>query len=417
MSTIPLPPIGPAQRRITVTLFVVQSLFGAAMIATFTVTSIVAARLSGLESLAGLPATLVLGGRALIGYPVGWIMDRYGRRPGFVLGYGLAVVGAMWGGLAIIHGAFWEFCLAAAVMGMGRGISEQTRYAAAEVYPPQQRAKVIGLLVWAGTIGSVGGPLLVGPTSRWATSVGLHEQTGPFWLAALIAAGAMVLTFLFLRPDPLSLGRHFAAPGQSHDEAATNRSLGAIFADNRLRLAIAALVIGQMVMTMIMVITPLYMAHHQHGLGEISWVLMAHTLGMFGLAPLTGWLSDHLGRVLVIMLGGLILVVASVMTPLFTGVFYLAPALFLLGLGWNFTFIAGSSLMADAVAPHERGRAQGFSESLVAVASATGSLGTGAAFAYGGIFLVGAIGLACSLAFLATAFWFAQRQEPNPQPT
>lgn len=400
-----------AQWRITGTLFAVQSLFGAAMIATFTVTSIVAAHLSGLESLAGLPATLVLGGRAFIGYPVGWLMDTHGRRPAFVLGYLLAAGGAIWSAFAISHTSFWEFCLGATLIGMGRGISEQTRYAAAEVHPPQQRAKIIGLLVWAGTIGSVGGPLLVVPSGVIATRYGFSAETGPFWIAALIATFSMILTFLFLRPDPLTIGRQLGGAERQQHPTRPTRSLGEIFANPRLRLAVASLVIGQLVMTMIMVITPLHMNHHHHDLRAVSWVLMGHTLGMFALAPLTGWLIDRLGRTSMITIGGLVLVLASVMTPINTGTLYLAVALFLLGLGWNFTFIAGSSLLADAVVAHERGRAQGFSESLVALASGVGSLGVGVAFGYGGIILVCAIGLACSLAFLAGAFWLNQQRK------
>jgi MFS family permease len=398
------------QWRITSTLFVVQSLFGAAMIATFTVTSIVAAQLSGLESLAGLPATLVLGGRALIGYPVGWIMDHYGRRPGFVLAYGLAVLGSLWSAWAIVQLSFWQFCLGSTLLGMGRGITEQTRYAAAEVHPPEGRARVIGLLVWAGTIGSVVGPLLVGPTGQWAEQYGLDAKMGPFVLSAAIALISLLLIFFFLRPDPLQVSRQLGYEPKGTESNQSARSLREIFANPTLRLAVASLVIGQLVMTMIMVITPLYMTHHQHDLQAVSWVLMGHTLGMFGLAPLTGWLIDRLGRLTMIITGGLVLVVASLMAPFSATLVYLIPALFLLGLGWNFTFIAGSSLMADALAANERGRAQGFSESLVAVASGAGSLGAGAVFAYGDMILVCAIGLACSLAFVAATMWITQRQ-------
>lgn len=397
-----------AQQRIVATLFIAQSLFGGGMIATFTVTTIVAAQLSGWEGLAGIPATLVLAGRAFIGYPVGWIMDHHGRRPGFVLGYFLTALGALWSGLAIVQLSFVNFCIGATLMGMGRGISEQTRYAAAEVYPPRQRAKVMGLLVWAGTVGSIGGPLLVKPTSSVATHYGLDPSSGPFWAMIGIALLAMTLVFLFLRPDPLVIGRQIGVEQGEEQPASKARPLGDIFANPDLRLAVAALVIGQLVMTLIMVITPLHMNHNHHDLQAISWVLMGHTLGMFGLSPLTGWLIDRYGRPTLIMAGGLVLVVSSIMAPLASGVLYLAIALFLLGLGWNFTFLAGSSLMADAVASYERGRVQGFSESMVAVASGVGSLGTGAAFAYGGMVLVSAIGLACSLAFMAGAVWAVQ---------
>lgn len=413
MSILPSPPaVSPAvQRRITVTLFVVQSIFGAAMIATFTLTSIVAARLSGFESLAGVPSTLVLGGRAFIGYPIGWVMDHHGRRPAFVIGYALGIVGMLISAWAIMRSSFWLFCVGAAVIGMGRGISEQTRYAAAEVYPPSQRAKVIGWLVFAGTIGSIGGPLLVPPSSGWVASFGLDPQTGPFVLAAFLSCFALALTFFFLRPDPLVIGRQMDDSQQTNQAIVPARPLGEIFANNAVRLAVASMVIGQLVMTLIMVITPLHMAHHNHGLQAVSLVLMAHTLGMFGLATVTGWLIDRLGRLSMIMIGGIVLAIASLLTPLSTNMLVLAFALFLLGLGWSFCFVAGSALFADSVAANERGRAQGFSETLVAIASGAGSLGTGVAFQYGGIIMVSAIGLAFSLIFLAGALWSAQRRQ------
>lgn len=402
------------QRRITWTLFIVQSLFGAAQFVTFTLTSIVAARLSGLESLAGIPATLVLGGRSFIGYPVGWVMDRYGRRPGFVLGYALGAIGAVICVFAILHLSFWQFCLGSLFLGMGRGISEQTRYAAAEVYPQSRRAFIIGILIWAGTIGSILGSRVVGPSTGLAAAYGLDKQAGPYLASIGMALVAMVITYLFLRPDPRDVGQQLS-PAHIRNAAGPARSLYEIFASRQLQLAVAAMVIGQLVMTLIMVITPLHMTHEHHGLDAISWVQLAHTMGMFGLAFVTGWLIDRFGQVSMIVLGGLILVVSSLLTPVSNSPWVLALALFLLGLGWNFCFTAGSSLMANGVESHERGRAQGFSETLVALASGLGSLGTGPAFAYGGIITVSAIGLICTLIFLAITFWLAQ-QHTAPQP-
>lgn len=403
------PTVSPAiQRRITWTLFIVQSLFGAAQFVTFTLTSIVATRLSGLESLAGIPATLVLGGRSFIGYPVGWVMDRYGRRPGFVLGYGLGIVGAVISVFAVLHLSFWQFCLGSLFLGMGRGISEQTRYAAAEVYPPARRAFIIGVLIWAGTVGSILGREIVGPSTALAEQYGVDTQVGPYAASVVLAILAMVITYLFLRPDPRDVGLQLS-PASTHKADGPTRPLREIFASRQLQLAVAAMVIGQLIMTLIMVITPLHMAHAHHELSAISSVQLAHTLGMFGLAFVTGWLVDRFGQVSIIVVGGLILAVSSILTPVSNNAWVLALALFLLGLGWNFCFTAGSSLMANGVESHERGRAQGFSESLVALASGAGSLGTGPAFAYGGIITVCVIGLICTLIFLAITFWLTQQ--------
>ena len=402
------------QRRIIATLFAAQSIFSAALLQTFTVTAIVATKLTGLESLAGIPGTLNLAGRAFIGYPIAWLMERYGRRVSFVLGYLLGGLGAVISAYAIWLGSFLLFCLGALLLGMGRGISEQTRYAAAEVYVPAERGKVIGWIVSASTIGSIVGPLLIVPSTRWSEHFLANTFIGPFLLAGLMAGVTALLVFVYLRPDPLTIGQQLSAselsPSQQLQQAnAPVRPMAEIFANGTLRLALAAMVIGQFVMTLIMSITALHMEHNGHGMQDISWVLMAHTLGMFGLAIVTGWLIQRVGQVNMILVGGSVLVLSAIVAPLSPDFMPLAASLFLLGLGWNFCFIAGSSLLSNSLAAHERVRAQGFGETFVSIASGVASLGSFVLFAYGGILLVCAMGLACALLFMASAVWSTQR--------
>ncbi|MFZ1753916.1 MAG: MFS transporter [Caldilineaceae bacterium] len=402
------------QRRTVATLFTTQSLFSAATIAAFTLTSIVAADLSGQDGLAGVPATVLMLGRAAAAYPIGALMDRAGRRAGFTLGFAAAIAGLFLSALAIDWGSFLFFCAGAALIGVGRSASEQSRFAAAEVYPQGQRARIMGILVFAGTIGSVGGPLLVAPATHLAENFSMTADAGPYLLGAGLMAVAMVVVFLLLRPDPKTIG----ALLESQEEAArpvgtvrSTRTLRQILGQETVLVALAAMIIGQLVMTLLMVITPLHMRHNDHTTAAISGVIMAHTLGMFGLSAVTGWLIDKLGRAPMIMLGALVLVVSALLAPLSTGVPVLATSLFLLGLGWNFCFIAGSSLLSDALESHERGRVQGASEAMVALASGAGSLGTGGVFAVGGIGAVAAVGLAFSLALIAWAFWMRRREQ------
>ena len=163
-------------------------------------------------------------------------------------------------------------------------------------------------------------------------------------------------------------------------------------------------------MTSIMVITPLHMAHSAYGASAISWVLMAHTLGMFGLSSVTGWLNDRLGSVAMIVVGALVLALSGVIAPLAPNVPVLAIALFLLGLGWNFCFVAGSTLLADSLQPGERGSVQGASETLVSLAAGIGSLGTGLVFARGGMVAIGAVGIALALALIGFQVWVTRVQ-------
>jgi len=176
------------------------------------------------------------------------------------------------------------------------------------------------------------------------------------------------------------------------------------------------MVISQLVMTLIMVITPLHMNYLNHSTAAISGVIMAHTLGMFGLSSVTGWLIDKYGRISIIIIGAVILVAASLLTPISTTLPLLTFALFLLGLGWNFCFIAGSSLLSDTLHVTERGRAQGASDTLVALSSGVGSLATGAVFALGGIIAVSGAGLAFTLALFALILW-TRIQENSSQIT
>jgi MFS family permease len=151
-------------RRITNTIFLSESIFSAAFIATVTLLSINAAILSGTDALAGLPTTMGLIGRAALAVPMGWLMDRAGRRLGMVLGYSIGALGMATGVLAVESFSFALLCVSSLIVGVNSATSQQSRFIAAEVWPPDRRARVIGFIVFAGTIGAIGGPLLVAPT-------------------------------------------------------------------------------------------------------------------------------------------------------------------------------------------------------------------------------------------------------------
>ncbi|MFN3334449.1 MAG: MFS transporter, partial [Caldilinea sp.] len=401
-------------RRITSTIFLSESIFSAAFIATVTLLSVNAAMLSGTDTLAGLPTTLGLIGRAALAVPMGWLMDRSGRRSGMMLGYGIGALGMATGVLAVQSFSFVLLCVSSTIVGINNATSQQSRFIAAEVWPSDQRARVIGFIVFAGTIGAVGGPLLVGPTSALAMRLGFEANAGPYLLGAGLLAVAAIMTMLFLRPDPLHFGRQFDVPSRdAHGNILASRTARAIFADRTVQLAVASMVVGQLVMTLIMVITPVHMHHANHTNSEISFVFMAHTLGMFGFAFLTGWLISQLGARPMIAFGAAVLVLSSVMAAVAANMLTLTLALFLLGLGWSFCFVAGSSLLTGALHASERGRIQGANDMLVALASGTGSLSTGAIFAFGGMIAVGAVGLGLTLAFVALAAWLHQQRNPK----
>ena len=418
-------PMSRVQRRLIITLFVVSSLNSAAMIASFVLTPIISYSLSGRVQLIGLPNALSMVGRAGAGYPLGWLLDKAGRRIGLAVGLSFVIAGMLVSASAISAGSLAIFLGGAVLLGMGRSALEQTRYAAAEIFPLAQQAKVIGLIVFAGTVGAVGGPLLVEPAVGLARDQGFHEHVGPFWIGSALMALALLLLLAALRPDPKELAAQLArdeeaaakdtdgevseARSASDDSARGFRQVLQLLRIPEVQLAIAAMSIGQMVMTLLMVVTPLHMNRADYQADAISYVLMAHTLGMFGLSGLSGWLAGRVGRVPMIFAGALVQVLAAIMMPLSTELPVLFVSLFLLGLGWNFSYIAGSSLLSAALeGSRQRGRVQGINETMVAIASAVGSLGTGNIYSISGVVAVAVSGVFFSALLGALALWLGR---------
>jgi MFS family permease len=373
--------------------------------------AIVAVKLTGMDSVAGLTSSTQTFAQALAAFPIAIVMGRFGRRLGLSLGYALAAVGALIGIIAILQGIFLLLLVSAALIGMGRASGEQARFAAGEMFPEGERARMIGRLVFAGTIGAVAGPALVAPSGRLMESLGLNADIGP-WVGMLLFCGlAALLTFAFLRPDPSAVARGIASEQKvKNDTPQLVRPLSTLLAHPKVQLGIAAALISQTVMTVLMVMTPLYMDHHHHGKEDISLVISMHTLGMFGLSAVTGYLIDRFGRIPMLFVGALTLIASALIAPVSTNQYILAVALFLLGLGWNFGYVSGSSLLADALQGEERARVQGVNDMLVFMAAGFGSLASGPLFASGGYAAVSIAGLALTLGLVGLIFWLGRPQ-------
>ncbi len=361
--------------------------------------SISAAILAGDPAYAGIPGAAMLFGRALAAYPIGWLMDAAGRRPALALGYFTGVVGAVVGALSIMSESYPGLVAGAAIFGMSRTASDQSRYVAAEVHSPQRRGRIIGRIVFAGTIGSITGPLIVSASTSLAEGAGIDEFAGPWLAAAVLVGAAVALVLTFVRPDPrdMTTASPLAPVAAGGGLDADARPLREIFRAVNVRVAVLAMLVGQLVMVMVMTIAPVHLHDHGHVPTTISIAIAVHTVGMFGLAALTGRLVDRYGQLPVIALGAAQLIAASVLTPFSADLGVMLLAMFLVGYGWNMCFVAGSALLIDGLSPHERGRTQGAGDALAAVAAATGSLATGPVFSAGGMNWVGVAALAGSL--------------------
>ena len=399
-------------RKIIIVLFAQQSLTSAGFIAASTLNSIVGKDLSHQSGWAGVPTAIYLLGSAFAAFVWGYVFDLMGRRWGLTIGLLLGVLGSAIAFISVAQASFPGFLVGMVLMGIASAAVQLGRFAAAEVSRPEQRGKAISNVVIGGVFGSVIGPFVAEPAGSLLKSIGINELAGAYLIATglfIIAAGVV---FMGLRPDPREIGRQMAEkfPETSPGTMGT-RTILQIFRQPAALVALLSMVLGQMIMVLVMVITSLYMRDHNHMLNAISVVISAHTVGMYGFSIISGRLADKLGRGPVIIFGSFVLLLACVAATFSPDVLPLGISLFLLGLGWNFTYVGGSTLLSDQLSPSERGRTQGFNDLLVGLASAMGSLQSGFIFSALGYNTMAWIAAAIALLpLLATSYWMFQKR-------
>ena len=395
-ATLPAARLDELRQRSTWTLVAGVALGSTGHIAAVTVASIVAQTLGGTALWSGVTgATVVLGaaGGAVV---LSAIMTRRGRRTGLWAGYTIGVVGAIVATMAVIGVSLPLLLLGTFLIGFGNASNQLSRYAAADMYPDSRRASAIGLVVWGATAGAIIGPNLVAPAGAFAAQLGLPELAGPYFVPIVFVGSAALLSWALLRPDPYQLAVETARPNPGAPDASIAVSLRSVLARPHVPVAIVALVTGQVVMVLIMTMTPLHMIEHGHSLAAIGLVISAHTFGMYALSPVSGRLTDRFGSVPVILAGMATLAVSAVMAAAAppAGGFWLFLALFLLGYGWNLGYVAGSALLTTGLSIVERTRLQGLSDALIWSSAAAASLTSGVIMAAAGFAVLGLIGAA-----------------------
>jgi MFS family permease len=362
-------------------------------IAAVTVGTIVAAEITGTAALAGLPAASVVLGSAIGSVVLALLMARTGRRRvGLSAGYVISVCGAIVAAAAVVTVSLPLLVLGTLLIGFGNSSNQLSRYAAADLVPLGRRASTIGLVVWGATVGAVVGPNLVAFSGELALNLGLPELAGPYLLPILFVGAAAILSFVLLRPDPFEIADHTS--GGNGDPNLPTPRLADLLRRPAVLAAIVALVTGQVVMVLIMTMTPLHMTSHGHGLAAVGFVISGHTFGMFALSPLSGRLTDRYGSPIVITAGLIVLAISSVMAAVAPpdGGAILFIALFLLGYGWNLGFVAGSAMLAGNLAIPERTRLQGFTDAFIWSSAAAASLSSGVVVDWAGYATLGLIG-------------------------
>lgn len=355
------------------------------------ITAIVAKEITGSAALSGVPAASATAGMAFGSAWLSNLSRRIGRRRAFTLGYGLAATGSVAGAFAAAGGSIALLTLGMLVLGVGRSVSPLSRYAAGDMRTSERRASAISFVVWASTIGSVAGRYLVAPAGRFGQEVLNSDFSGQFVFAAIGFALASLAYFLLLRPDPMSI----SVNGQTDaGDATASRSSRELITLPNVQLGLTTLIITQSVMTVLMVMAPVHARDNGHSIDFIALVLMVHTFGMFSFSPIVGFLVEKFSARRMVWISGTLFIAAGVLamqSPNAERGIFIA-SLFLVGLGWNFGFVAGATVLQENLALDERVRVQGATDATVWIAAGISAALSGPiiqTYSYGMLGIVG----------------------------
>lgn len=354
----------PQQGKTLRKLAAAQTLSGLGVTGTFAAGSLLVVQISDSEALAGLVQTSTVVGAALLALPLARWTDKGGRRRSLGFGYFLGSLGALFAFLGGVNRIFPLILIGAAMIGGASAAGYQARFAAVDLASNENRASDLSKVVWASTIGSVLGPNLMEPAGEMALALGLPKLVGPYIVAIVMLFSAATLVTLLLKPDPFLLAREERGEVYKREKRAFRTAFTTIRSIPQAWLALHAIVIGHIAMVTIMVMTPVHMAHVDVSLRLIGLVISVHVLGMYALSPLVGKVVDKFGRVRTILLGVLILLASALISGLAyaDAVVQLGVGLFLLGLGWSCTLIAGSTLLAESLPDEIKASGQGLSD-------------------------------------------------------
>jgi MFS family permease len=370
--------------------------------------SITLVAVTGVTGILGLGPAIFLSSGAFAVGPAGRLMDRTGRMPvirgGFLLGaVGCAVVAA---GCAATSAVL--VCLGLALLGAAGAIVLLSRAAAAEMFPPERRARGMSFVLFGAVSGAVWGPLVFGPLFAHR-SVDPHGLVGP-WLVGIPFMLAGLGVALLVRPDPKTIAASYP---NERDDTGLPASLPEILRRRGVPAALIGAVASFAVMAAVMNLSGYVAVGRGHHQGDVFTMISIHILGMFGLVLIVGDLIDRFGRRRALVTGLAVMTVSNAALLWLDGVGGMSLALLGLGLGWNFSYVAATTELVSLSSPAERGRLIGFSDLLANFTAAALALLGGLVYSGAG---VGALVLSAAALAALPALWLAARPAPVPIP-
>lgn len=354
---------------------------------------------TGVTSLVGLGPALFLVSSAVTSFPAGRMMDRVGRVPVLASGFAVGTLGALLTSLGAYLASGWIAVPGFILIGAAGATGQLARAAAGDMYPPERRARGISYVMFGAVAGAILGPLVFAPIFKG------RQLSAPALAVPWLIGGAMMLIALSIvlniRPDPKRIAEIMEAESgiSSATAPTTAATLGELLRRPGVIPAMMVGVISFAVMVSVMNLTGYVVVQHLHHPQHVIFpIIGAHVLGMYLLMPVVGWIVDRIGRPRALA-GGLVILAASTAGLMwFESVVPIAILLFCLGLGWNVSFVAATTQLANLAAPTERGKLLGFNDLVASL--------TGAAFVLLGGYVLddfGVTALALGVAVVALA--------------
>lgn len=365
---------------------------------------------TGIESILGLGPAIFLASGALAALPAGRLMDRVGRAPVIAGAFAIGAVGCVLTALGCAADTWLLVIPGFVFVGAMGGSVQLARTAAADMYPVEKKARAISYTLFGALFGAALGPLVFRPLFA-GKDLELDTLVLPWFVGAAMALVGVVLALL-VRPDPRTIALELqtaedeASPGSAQPPRAA--PLGEILRRPGVPSAVVAALASFAVMVGVMNLTGYIVVGHEHEQADVFTVISLHIVGMYGLVLVIGSLVDRVGRRPSLVTGLAVMAVSTVMLVWAESILWTSVSLFLLGLGWNVSYVAASAELVTHASPVERGRLIGATDLAAGLCGALLALLGGAAYSEWGAVAV-AVGATVAVVLPALAIAAARR--------
>jgi MFS family permease len=372
---------------------------------------------TGIESILGLGPAIFLTAGALAALPAGRLMDRLGRVPVISGGFVIGAVGCALTALGCLADSAPLVILGFVGVGAMNGAVLLARTAAADMVPPERKARAISYVLFGALFGAALGPLVFRPLFA-GKDFELDTLVVPWFVAAAMALVGLLIA-LNIRPDPRSIALELQARERAEDtesSAASAAPLREILLRPGVPTAVVAALASFAVMAGVMNLTGYIVVGHHHAQADVFTVISLHIVGMYALVLVIGALVDRVGRRPTLLWGLAIMALSTVMLAFVQSIAWTSVSLFLLGLGWNLSYISATAELVTHATPVERGRLVGFTDLAAGLLAAALALLGGIAYTEWGVVAV-SVGATLAVVVPALAILMARRPPaPVPEP-